>query len=385
MKIKNKLLLSFTLMAAIKIKPMKKTSKLKLMMLFLLTALIFLSCSSQSDRLDKIISTLDERKHAFDVLEKRIDDIMWHEKVGDVAFIDKVRLTGPPRAVQTPTGTPFFDALLDNDLIFRAYIFFPRETKQKGSYPLIVFSHGGVHGTFSSLSHAHIVRELVSQGYIVVAPDYRGSTGYGGNFYRAIDYGGLENEDVLAATRYMIENYSMIDPSRVGLLGWSHGGMISLMNALLYPDMYACAYAGVPVSDLAYRISYQAPSYEKYFTAKYHIGCSPAEAPEEYARRSPVTYAHSLRVPVMITTAENDDDVGVNEVRRMIDSLKHYSKDFEYKIYGPMPGAHFFDRIDTREATDARYLAYKFLERYLKPEKPFASPAEMRKAGYMFN
>ena len=356
---------------------------MKTISLSLLAALLLVSCS-QYDRLDKIISTLADRKHAFDVLEKKLEDILWYERVGDIAIIDKVRLAGPPLAVQTPTGTSFLDELLDNDLIFQAYIFFPRGTSQKGSYPLIVFPHGGVHAMVTSNSSFHVIRELVAQGYIVVAPDYRGSTGYGKDFYRTIDYGGLENEDVLVAARYMVENYSMIDPSRVGLLGWSHGGMISLMNALQHPDMYACAYAGVPVSDLAYRLSYQEPEYTLNFTASYHIGHTPAEAPEEYARRSPVTYARDLRIPLMITTAENDNDVGVNEVRRMIDSLTYYKKDFEYKVYGRMQGGHFLDRIDTKEATDARFLAYKFLETYLKPEKPFASPNDMRQAGYIF-
>ena len=70
---------------------------------------------------------------------------------------------------------------------------------------------------------------------------------------------------------------------------------------------------------------------------------------------------------------------------RMIDSLNFYKKDFEYKVYPPMPGAHLFDRIDTREATDIRYKAYEFLARYLTPPKPFRSPDDLRKAGYRFN
>ena len=367
---------------------MKKTPNLKPILLSLLAVWMLIFClqpvNAQDNRIAGIASTLADRGHNFDILEKQHEDILWYNKVGDVAFIDKVRLTGPPLAVQTPTGVPFVDEFLDNDLIFWAYIFFPRNTQQDRKYPLIVLSHGGIHSMITT-NYAHIIRELVAQGYIIVAPDYRGSTGYGKTFYRTIDYGGLENDDVLAATRYMIENYSLIDASRIGLMGWSHGGMISLMNALQHPDMYACAYAGVPVSDLAYRLSYKSPSYTNNFTASYHIGRKPAEAPEEYARRSPVTYARDLRIPLMITTAENDDDVSVKEVRRMIDSLSFYKKDFEYKIYGRMPGAHRFALIDSKESTDVRYLAYKFLERYLKPEKPFASPAEMRKAGYLFN
>ena len=331
-----------------------------------------------------LAARIADQGHDFDVVVKKLEDVLWYDKMDDVAYVDKVRLTGPPRFRQIPTGNAFHDALLDNDLVFYAYVFIPKKAKQNRKYPLVVFSHGGIHGTFSTV-YAHVIRELVAQGYLIVAPDYRGSTGYGKGFYRSIDYGGLENEDVLAAARYMVENYRMVDSRRVGLLGWSHGGMITLMNACKYPEVYACGYAGVPVSDVTYRLEYQKPGYTDNFTASYHIGKTPQEAPEEYARRSPVNYAKELGIPLMITTAENDDDVSVREVRRMIDSLNLYKKDFEYKVYPPMPGAHLFDRIDTREATDIRYKAYEFLARYLTPPKPFRSPDDLRKAGYRFN
>lgn len=333
---------------------------------------------------EAIHARIADMSHEFDATEKLLEDLLWYDKVGDIAFVDKVRLTGPPRHRQTPTGNAFHDALLDNDLVFHSYVFIPKKTKQNRKYPLVVFSHGGIHGTFTTV-YAHVIRELIAQGYIVVAPDYRGSTGYGKGFYRSIDYGGRENDDVLAATRYMIENYSIVDPERIGLLGWSHGGMITLMNACRHPETYACAYAGVPVSDVAFRLEYQNPGYADEFTAPYHIGKTPEEAPGEYARRSPVTYAKELQIPLMITTAENDDDVSVLEVKRMIDSLKFHRRDFEYRIYPPMPGAHLFDRIDTGEATRIRFLAYEFLARYLAPPAPFKSPETLRKAGYRFN
>ena len=338
----------------------------------------------RSVTIEQLASQLADQNHDFDIVVKKLEDVLWFEMVGDVAYIDKVRLTGPPKYTQIPTGNPFHDALLDNNLVFFSYVFIPKTVKKSKRYPLVVFAHGGIHGTFSTL-YSHVVRELMAQGYIVVAPDYRGRTGYGKGFYQSIDYGGLENEDVLASCMYMIENYSMVDSKRVGILGWSHGGMITLMNVCRYPDVYACGYAGVPVSDVTYRLEYQEPAYTDNFTAPYHIGKTPQEDPAEYARRSPVSYAKDLRIPLMITTAENDDDVSVKEVQRMIDSLTYYKKDFEYKIYGPMPGAHLFERIDTKEATDIRYDAYEFLARYLFPPKPFRSVKEMRKAGYRFN
>ena len=322
-------------------------------------------------------------KHHYQSLDKNDEEIMLFMRMSDVAYVDRVRLTGEPKRVQKETGVEFLDSLRDNRLVFYSYVFFPKNVKQGRKYPMIVFSHGGIHGTFAT-SYIHVLRELIAQGYIVVAPDYRGSTGYGKGFYEAIDYGGLENDDVLVARDYMVENYSVVDPQRIGLLGWSHGGMISLMNILKWPDSYACAYAGVPVSDVAYRLSYQEPDYTKEFTADFHVGKTPEEAPEEYARRSPVSYASQLAKPLMITTCRNDDDVSWTEVKRMIDALHAADKDFDYCIYPKMRGAHVFERTDEKEATDIRFKSYAFLAKYLKPAHPFKKIEDMRKAGYKY-
>lgn len=276
-------------------------------------------------------------KYQYQSLDKNDEELQLFLRLRDVAYVDRVRLTGEPRRIPRESEAPFQDTLKDNRLIFYSYIFFPKSVRQGKKYPLIVFPHGGIHGTFAT-SYVHVLRELMAQGYIVVAPDYRGSTGYGKGFYEAIDYGGLENNDVLAARDYMVENYSIVDADRVGLLGWSHGGMISLMNVLQWPEKYTCAYAGVPVSDVTYRLSYQSKDYTKEFTVPYHVGASPEEAPEEYARRSPVSYASRLSKPLMLTTCLNDDDVSWTEVKRMIDALQAAGKSFEYEIYPKMRG-----------------------------------------------
>lgn len=316
---------------------------------------------------------------------KKIDNTYIRLAMQDVAYMDIVRLAGPPKAHQRRRpDCPFKDTLRDNQLIFYSYVFFPNEIKQNRKYPLLVFPHGGIHGTFGT-SYIHVLREMVAQGYIVVCPDYRGSVGYGKSFYQAIDYGGLENEDVLAARDYMVENYDVVDPERVGIIGWSHGGMITLMNILRYPEKYVCGYAGVPVSDVAYRLTYQDPSYKDDFAVSYHIGALPEENPQEYARRSPVTYAKDLKRPLMITTCLNDDDVSHTEVERMIDSLKFYGKDFEYEIYPKMPGGHVFERIDSKEATDIRFKTYQFLARYLNPPHKFKNVKDLRKAGFKYH
>ncbi|PKP43256.1 MAG: S9 family peptidase [Bacteroidetes bacterium HGW-Bacteroidetes-10] len=322
---------------------------------------------------------LDGFGHTHDMIIKKVDDLMWREMLGDIAFVDKVRLAGPPRWKPKKAG----DRFAGNPLQFYTYVFIPKDINTSKKYPLIVLPHSGIHADFSTY-YAHIVRELISQGYVVVSAEYRGSTGYGRDTYENIDYGGLENEDVMVSRDYMLQNYSFVDRESVGIIGWSHGGMISLMNILRYPDMFKCAFAGVPVSDLANRLASHDKSYSDYFTAKHHIGESIKENPAEYKRRSPSTYAKDLKRPLLIHTNTNDNDVYVEEVLLMIDSLKTHKKSFQYKVFDNSPGGHGFDRIDTKEATDIRFTIYQFLEQYLNPSKPFKNAEEMRKAAYGF-
>lgn len=134
---------------------------------------------------------------------------------------------------------------------------FVAKKKEAAKLPLLVYGRGGVLANVNPGEDAHVSKELVEQGYVAIAPDYRGSTGYGAEYWKLIDYGGLYVEDVLAAKRWAVENRSEIDSRRVGILGWSHGGMITLLNIFRHPEDFAVAYAGVPVTDLVSRMGYK--------------------------------------------------------------------------------------------------------------------------------
>jgi len=241
----------------------------------------------------------------------------------------------------------------------------PRNLDRGTKHPWLVFPHGGVHGDFDTY-YTHIVRELMAEGYVVVAPEYRGSTGYGRDYYEAIDYGGLEVEDVVAARDWAEEQMGFLDPKRVGILGWSHGGMISLLSVFRHPDKFQVAYAGVPVSDLVARMGYMTQGYRDLYSADYHIGKTAHEDVEEYRRRSPAWNAEKLETPLLIHTNTNDRDVHVLEVEHLIQALQAARKDFEYKIYDDAPGGHSFNRLDTTLAHESRAEIYAFLARHLK-------------------
>lgn len=354
----------------------------------LLASLIIIFCTSPfysqvtntelKDDIKRLKQNDENLRHRLDVLEKKIDDLIWFERVGDVAHIDKVFMYGPPLWKEKNPNAQG----AGNPTKFWSYVFIPKSIDYNKKYPLIVFPHGGVHGDFSTY-YTHIVRELVAQGYIIVAAEYRGSTGYGRGHYEKIDYGGLENEDVYYSRNYMIENYDFVDKNRVGIIGWSHGGMITLFNIFDYPDDYQVAFAGVPVSDVIARMGYKNQSYRDLFEAEYHIGESADDNVNEYRRRSPAWNTHKFKnTPLLIHTNTNDEDVNVLEVEHLIKSLKADGKKFEYEIFQDLPGGHSFDRMDTKTAKEIRLKIYKHLAQYLNPQVKFNSVNDINKAAY---
>lgn len=336
------------------------------MKLLFILALSFVAgvCGSQTNNVAQRVGALEEGLGQLDArLTRQMNELLWFERLGDVAMVDKVRFTGPPpRAANDPAPAPG-----SNEVVVSAFTFLPRAQERRHKLPLLVLAHGEIHGNVASDEDAHVVRELVQQGYAVIAPDYRGSSGYGGDFWRQIDYGGREIEDVDAARHWMLEHHRQIDPRRVGIIGWSHGGLIALLAVFAHPEAYQACYAGVPVSDLEERIRMKGKDYEALFAAPYHLGQTVDEAPEEYRRRSPVWNAEKLRTPLLVHANTNDEDVKVQEVERLIHALQAAGKDFQYRIYTNAPGGHLFNRLDTTIALESRAEVWGFLAERLHP------------------
>ena len=317
---------------------------------------------STDQSLETLEKSLEGLSFAVDSLTKKVDDLLWFERVGDLADLDKIYFPTVPNPKAEETY-----GIESERHPFRmyAYVFVPKGLDRGSRHPLLVFPHGGVHGDFNTY-YTHIVRELMEQGYVVIAPEYRGSTGYGRGYYEAIDYGGIEIEDVVAARDWAVDGLDFVDPGRVGIIGWSHGGLIALMSVFDHPDKFQVAYAGVPVSDLVARMGYQTQDYRDLYSVEYHIGETAFENTDEYKRRSPAWNAHKLKTPLLIHTNTNDRDVNVLEVEHLIKSLQAADKDFEYKIYEDAPGGHSFNRLDSSVAHESRQEIYAFLRRYLK-------------------
>ncbi len=307
----------------------------------------------------QILKLQSQQRHQGQQIRKDIDDWMWFSRMADIARVDKVRFTSSkPVRMTNPTGQGN-----GNPLILSAYTFIPLSLNPGQKAPLIVMVHEGVHSNFDTVQNLRAARELLAEGYVIVAPEYRGSTGYGGFLYDQIDYGGAEIDDTYSARNWAVENLP-VDSAKVGILGWSHGGYHTLLNILTWPKAYQVAYAGVPVADLIARMGYKDDDYRAIYEG--FIGKSADEDVAEYKKRSPYAHAAKLETPLLIHTTTNDEDVNVLEVEHLIDSLKAAGKKFEYKIYDNAPGGHYFNRIDTPLAKESRNEVWAFLAKHLK-------------------
>jgi len=326
--------------------------------------LAFGAHAAETNELGTRLRSLEESFGQLDAkLSRQMNELLWRQRLDDVAIVDKVLFTGPPprgtNAIPPPAGS--------NEVVISALTFVPRGKWRAHKLPLIVLAHPEIHGNVASDDFLVLLRELVQHRYAVIAPDYRGSSGYGIDFWRTIDYGGLEIEDVHAARKFMLETHREIDPKRVGMVGWSHGGLIALLTVFAHPKDYQVCYAGVPVSDLEERIKIKGKGYEELFSAPYHIGKTVAQAPGEYRLRSPAKNAYKLSTPLLLHANTNDEDVNIREIQKLIDALQHAGRDFKYHIYTNAPGGHLFNRLDTNLARQSRDQIWQFLSRYLKP------------------
>lgn len=297
------------------------------------------------------------RDHARDVREKaRTDSVFVANAEGSYAF---AKITYPSRA---------------DGLEIPAYLFRPLEAGDPESRSALVWVHGGVHGDLNTV-YLPMIREAVERGYVVIAPDYRGSIGYGRDFHNAIDYGGYEVDDVLTAADYLTDQVEEVDPDRIAVIGWSHGGFISAHAVFREEHPFAASVAIVPVSNLIFRLSYKGPAYQALFSTQERIRGLPHERPEIYIERSPVYHVDRLEVPMLVHVATNDEDVDFVESEMFVHALQVEKPDLaETKVYVDPPGGHSFSLlvdqelsvIRTPELRDSWRRTWDFLERSLQ-------------------
>jgi dipeptidyl aminopeptidase/acylaminoacyl peptidase len=247
------------------------------------------------------------------------------------------------------------------------YVFTPVKLEAGKKYPGIVMVHGGFHERFD-WRWFQLIDIAVSKGYVVIFPEYRGSRGYGANLY-VNDYGITDTADVLASATYLAEQ-SYVDPSRLGILGQSRGGMVTLLALEKAPLQFKVGVDIVGLTDFVAYMAYK-PEYRRQEVAKesaYFKGQLPNENLAAYMEVSPINHVDKIQTPLLVMATRGDKIAPFDlHTGRLLDVLKAKGKVFESKIYDDAPGGHIFMDGDTPEQRDALQRSFEFLGRYLKP------------------
>jgi len=185
----------------------------------------------------------------------------------------------------------------------------PADFDPAKKYPLLVVIHGGPTGVSRAVPFTSTIYPIdvwVPRGVLVLEPNYRGSAGYGEKF-RALNVRNLgvgDAWDVLSGIDSLIAK-GMVDPARVGTMGWSQGGYISAFLATHDASRFKAISVGAGISDW---MTYYVNTDITPFTRQY-LKATPWDDPEIYAKTSPITYIKQAKTPTLIQHGATDQRV----------------------------------------------------------------------------
>lgn len=229
--------------------------------------------------------------------------------------------------------------------------------------PLIILPHGGPYGIRDKSEYDPEVQFLANRGYAVLQPNYRGSGGYGKDFYEKGEgqWGRVMQDDLDDGMDWLAKQ-GTIDPKRVCLVGGSYGGYAALWGATRNPERYRCAASFAGVSDVKRQIAYQldfaiSRRYRKDWRSK-------VRGDDKFDLRtvSPLYMADKLKVPVLLAHGGADQTVPVRQSKLYADALAKAGKPYELKIY-PDEGHGFSSSANEKDWFDR-------LEAFLKKYNP---------------
>jgi dipeptidyl aminopeptidase/acylaminoacyl peptidase len=250
-----------------------------------------------------------------------------------------------------------------------AWLFVPKKFDRTKKHAAIVWIHpdgvnqnyDGWHPDRNEAVYYEFHQYLLQQGYVVIAPDYRGSIGYGRDWRNDVymDVGGNDAKDARLAAKYL-ETLGYVDPARIGVWGLSYGGFFTLLAITQEPTWFRAAVDVAGVAD--YKLYYDDPYHGGWTTSR--IG-TPEEHPDVYAQAAPMSHVDQIQHPLLILHGTADVNVPfIHSVLLMDHLLKAGKSDLvDFMVY---PGEyHYFDRSFV--VRDAWQRVDAFFKKNLKP------------------
>ncbi len=248
----------------------------------------------------------------------------------------------------------------DGKWTISAFLYVPFNMARNGQNAAIVYIHGGP--TSQSMnSFNRFVQFAANQGYMVLAPNYRGSSGYGKDFQQAnlFDMGGGDLQDVLAGVDW-IKQTRHLDPKKIAVMGGSYGGYLSMMAVTKAPEVWAAGVPIVPFVNWFTEIENEDPVLQQSDLAT--MG-DPVKNRALYEERSPINFIDQIKAPLLLLAGEHDPRCPKSETQQVIDAIKKRGGTVDYKIYENE--GHGFARVENQ--IDAYKRVADFLLAHVAP------------------
>jgi dipeptidyl-peptidase 4 len=224
----------------------------------------------------------------------------------------------------------FFRVDIGDNVALDGWMIKPPDFDPAKKYPVLYYLYGHpaaqtVVDRWGGFNYLWYVM-LAQHGYIIMSVDNRGTPSPRGRDFRKYLYknvGGITSKDQADAMKGIINNYSFVDATRIGVWGWS-GGAVSTLNLMFrYPDIFATGMAVAPVTDERL--------YDTIYSERY-MGL-PADNADGYKESAPLTYAHQLKGNLLVAHGSGDDNVHYQNTERLINELVKYNKQFSMMEY----------------------------------------------------
>jgi len=240
-----------------------------------------------------------------------------------------------------------------------ALLWVPFNLKRDASNPALVLPHGGPTGQSQDYWSPRIAA-FVSRGYICIAPNVRGSTGYGIEFQKANykDLGGGDLQDEVYAAKFL-EATGYVNPKKIGITGGSYGGFMTLMAIGRSPDVWAAGVELYGIINWMTMLQHEDAMLQEY--EKSLLG-DPVKDRAIYDAASPITYIHHVKAPLLVLQGENDPRVPKEEAEQVVELLKKDGKTVDAHYY-PNEG-HGFEKRENQ--IDSIRRSVEWFDKYLK-------------------
>jgi dipeptidyl aminopeptidase/acylaminoacyl peptidase len=248
----------------------------------------------------------------------------------------------------------------DGKWTISAFVYVPYNLPHNPEHPAIVYVHGGPTAqTMNTFSR--FIQYAANQGYLVIAPNYRGSTGYGKEFQQAnlFDMGGGDLEDVLAAADF-IKQTGYVDPKKLILMGGSYGGYLTMMGVTKAPAVWAAGVPIVPFVNWFTEIQNEDPVLQQSDLAT--MG-DLVQNKARYEDRSPINFVDQIKAPLYLLAGGHDPRCPNSESQQVVDAIKKRGGVVEYKVYEDE--GHGFARVENQ--IDAYKRVADFLKAHVPP------------------